>query len=166
MSENSNVKEIHGILIKLLSEKGLWRETLGKRTSQFVLACLIIAVVEFTYNLPIITLSTAPIVGALLIFLWDSVAVWLQSDKPEVIYFACPKERKFIEIAWSKLPKYRKYKTCECGAKLIKRCPSGKHFIVSPLVNDEPNTDTRFPKPDSVCPYCDPSNEPYIPHKH
>jgi hypothetical protein len=133
-----------------------WKKTLGKRTAQMVLATLIIAGVELTYGLPVITLATTPFVGGLIVFLWDSVATWLQSNKPKIIFYACPWEGTFIPIRWGNVPLDRKRRACQCGAPLIKKCRRGKHFIVSPDPGADTATNAQPPSLDSVCPFCDP----------
>lgn len=167
MSNEPSPKVVFQEIQKLLSEEGPWRSVLGKRTTQFVILSLIIAGAELTYGIPVITLATAPFAGALLIFLWDSVVVWLQSNKPATIFYACPEERKFIPIRWAELPRERKRKACTCGAPLIKKCPSGKHFMVSPDPDTTSVTDPKPPSPQSVCPFCDPrlprSERQYLP---
>src|SRR5829696_6683623 len=103
MNEEPSPLETLKELKSLLGDE--WKKALGKRTTQLVLATLIIAGVELTYGLPIITLATTPFVGATLVFLWDSVATWLQSKKPQVIFYACPWESTFTPIRWGDLPR-------------------------------------------------------------
>jgi hypothetical protein len=144
-----------------------WKKTLGKRTTQLILATLVIGGVELTYGLPIVTLATSPLVAGVIVFLWDSVATWLRSNKPQVIFYACPVEGTFTPILWGDLPRHRKRRACQCGAPLIKKCPSGKHFIVSPDPAAASKTNPEPPMHEGVCPYCDPSlpieNRRYLP---
>ena len=155
MSEEAPAQCVLQDIQKLLAPGGDWRPILGKRTTQFVILYMIIAGAELTYGLPVITLGTAPFMAALLIFLWDSVVTWRESNKPQIIFYACPAERRFIPIRWADLPRHRKRQACDCGARLIKKCPLDKHFIVSPDTSTALGTDPKPPNPDSVCPFCD-----------
>ncbi|HJP92550.1 MAG TPA: hypothetical protein VJ875_11375 [Pyrinomonadaceae bacterium] len=130
------------------------RRNLGKRTTYLILATAAIATVELTYGLPIITLASTPLVGAVVVFLIGSVEDWIRSGKPKTIFYLCPAERKFQTIKWTDLAQYRKVKSCpSCGHEYIKRCQVGKHFIVSP---DFKNPEGAPPDINGVCPYCDP----------
>lgn len=141
-------------LVELLKSDEELKASLGKYLTYFILASLVIATLELTVGLPIITLSTSPLVGGIIVFLYAEVETWLRSRKPKTIFYLCPKERKFIPIHWSSLPRYRKLKACPtCGTKLIKKCQKGKHYIVSP---DFSNPDKTVPDAEGFCPLCDP----------
>lgn len=140
-------------LIELLRKDEEFKESIGKYTTYFILSTLVVAVAELSVGLPIITLASSPLVGAIIVVLLAEVKVWIRSRKPKTIFYLCPKEKKYIPIRWSSLPRYRKLKSCPtCGTELIKKCQQGKHYIISPDI-DNPNGGP--PEIDSFCPLCD-----------
>ena len=157
-SDEQRDREVRaGDLVKPLIESLLKNEaikgTLGRRTRDWILVTLIIAIAELTVGLPVITLASSPIVGGIIVFILAQVEDWIRSRKPATIFYLCPKEEKFIRIKWSSLPRYKKLKGCaDCGAPLIKRCQQGKHYIISP---DLDNPEGAPPKIDGFCPLCD-----------
>lgn len=131
-----------------------FKRAVGKRTTAFILFTLAVATAELTVGLPIITLASTPVVGAVIAYLLGEVEDWIRSRKPSMVFFLCPEEAKFIGIAWSDLPTYRKRQACpDCGSPYITRCQVGRHFIVSP----NPSKPSDPPRPDGFCPLCDPS---------
>jgi hypothetical protein len=155
-------------LVKLLRTDEALRQAIGKRTTQFLLATLVVALAESTYGLPIVTLATSPFVGAIVVFLLDSVEAWIRSGRPAYVFFACSNPwctspQRFFAIPWQEVPKHRKRKSCsDCGSKLVKRCHRGKHYIVSPSTESSGSLPPPAPTADTKCPFCDPST-PYLP---
>jgi hypothetical protein len=148
-------------LFELLLKDEEFKKSLGRRTVYFILATLAIATAELTVGIPIITLASAPFVGAIIVFLFAQVEDWIRSGKPKIIFYLCPNIEcpnpvRFRPIKWVELSKYRKRENCsDCGRKFITRCPK-KHYIVSP---DFEKPDVS-PTLDSFCPRC---GLPYFP---
>jgi len=140
-------------LVEILLKDEEFRRSLGRRMTYLILATLAVAAVELTIGLPIITLASTPLVGAIIVFLIAQVEDWIRSRKPRAVFYLYPQERRFIPIKWFSLPRYRQLRTCpSCGSELIKRRQQGQHFIVSP---DFENPDVP-PTIDEFCPFCDP----------
>src|SRR5438270_9240927 len=106
-----------------------FKKSLGRRASYFVLTTLAIAIIKLTVGLPVITLASTPLAGALIVFFIAQVEDWARSKKPKVIFYLCQNEGMFIPIKWSSLSRYHKLRVCpHCGSELSKRCQQGKHF--------------------------------------
>jgi hypothetical protein len=82
----SGTTALHSELLK--NEE--FKKSLGRGTTTFLLASLAIAAVELTIGIPVITLSTAPIAGALVAYLLEQTRSWILSGKPQVIFYFCP----------------------------------------------------------------------------
>jgi len=145
--------EVVSTLAGLLLNDPVFKSAVGKRTTAFILATLAFGSVEVLYGLPVLTLATCPLAGAMTVFLISAVADWIRSGKPDVIFYLCPEEHTFVAIRWVDLPRYRKRKACPtCGSRYIVRCQRQKHFILSP---DPANPNTQ-PTVDGYCSLCDP----------
>jgi len=125
MPEDNEVstKDAIKALVEMLQKDEGFKRSLGQNTVFLILAILAVAGLELTIGLPIITLASTPFVGAIIVFLIASVQMYLQSGKPEVIFYLCPNEscsgQRIRPIKWSSLPQHRKLKTCSfCGSKL------------------------------------------------
>jgi len=152
----ASTKDAIKALVEMLQKDEEFKRSLGQHTVLLILATLAIATVELTVGLPFVTLTTAPFVGAIIVFLIASVKMYLQSGKPEIVFYLCSNDMcpgpRILPIRWSALPKYRKLKACaSCGKGLIKSCPSGRHFIVSP----NPSKPDALPNLRGFCPFCD-----------
>ncbi len=154
-NKESLTKEAIGTVVEMLLKDEEFKKSLGRRTSYLILATLAIAVAEFMVGLPLITLTSSPVIAVIITFLIIQVEDWLQSGKPKTTFYLCPNEQKFIRISRSSEPRYRKVLGCiDCGAPLIKKCQQGKHPIVS---LDLEGPEGQPPNIDSFCPLCDPS---------
>jgi hypothetical protein len=156
--DDTSKKEVLKTLVEILLKDEELKKSLGRYTAITVLTSVSVTIVEMTYGLPIITVASAPFVGPIVAFLIASVLTFIRSGKPKTLFYACPnfscsRQERYFAIRWSSLPLYRKQKGCpDCGARLIKRCQRGKHYIVSPA----PENPDQQPKLDSCCPFCDP----------
>lgn len=146
-------------LVGLLKDDDEFKRSLGANTATFILMTVAIAATELAYGLPAVTLASAPLYSATTTFLIGAVKSHLRSGRPDIVFFCCPniecpRPNRYFRIKWSDLPKFRKFKTCSaCGVKLRKRCPSGRHFIVSPSTEDP----RLAPDAGALCPFCDDS---------
>jgi hypothetical protein len=69
-----------------------FKRAVGKRTTAFILFTLAVAIAELAVGLPIITLASTPVVGAVIAYLLGEVEDWMRSKKPSTVFFLCPKE--------------------------------------------------------------------------
>lgn len=158
MADEPSITEIYKAITKEVLKDPEFKRNLGQNTVIFLSVTAAIAAVEIFYGLPIVTVMTTPIAGGVVAFLFASVQVWIRSGKPKTIFFlcpniSCPRKNRFLTVKWSSVPLYRKQKGCpDCGAELIKTCPSGKHYIVSA----DPRDPDKAPSLSGFCPFCNP----------
>ncbi len=146
-------KEITQTIAESVLKDDEFRKALGRRTNLLILTTTVIAGIKLAGGLSVVPWSATPLAGMTATFLISAIDAWIRSKRPTTIFYLCPEEQKFIAIKQSSPTRYRKMKSCSCGCRIVKKCPQGKHEIVS----SDPNNPDNPPGIDGFCQFCDPA---------
>lgn len=116
-TKEPQTREAVKTIAELVLKDDRFRKSLGRRITSLIFIATVLAAVELTAGIPIINLTTIPLIAAVVVVILASIEDWIGSRRPQTAFYICPEDSKFIPIKRSSHPSHQ-FKNNQSGAKI------------------------------------------------